>query len=698
MKKCAYKDRKKSRPSGSVPPASSTSPRAFSPSGVSRPETSSSSCPSGGQGKWGGGGSPGAPGVVSGGAPSPPARSRSSERGGSVSGLVSGVRGRARSSPSPSEVGEVGAARSQQTPPSHAAASVVSPHSSPHVQRRGESRETSESHPRVLSSRGSRSSDRGALKDKRARSRSSSSRGRRRRSRSLSSSRLWSRGRERRRRSSSRSLSSRARCRLDRSRRRSSHSQGDRSRSSDRYRPRRDRFRRDRLRSSDRYWSRRQRTRSPARRRDRSDRSRSHALSSRSSDRSRSRGRQPASSARSRAGETGRLTRQETQEGAETVVSQPPVASEVPVAVTPAAGGAALSALPSAVQDLARFFLSLSGSSSQGAVSGIVGMSVSAAGSGGFVFPPAPTGDTVTTCTTTVTPAVAGVSPAASTAVPGVFGEQQRQVESRSRRRRSRSSSEGTDRRSKKRARRRSPSPGPSSCRRGRHYRSSSDSSGDDRADVSPPRSGREPGGAPGGTRSSRAYDHSPRPGTSRSFVRDDRYRSGAGRRSPAPSGAADDDWASAFESVDFDRDDSFRSVLGLIRSFHGMEEPAGIPSARCKTALASAYGLMSEVSPAFTLPASPLVRSLLDDTNLALAKFLEDQTVHGFLPVPGRRHRRYYRTSSSSFPGPYTVPPGVTSITLEKVSEAKKRSVALSVLQVSSLEAMLSGVCEVSS
>ena len=49
------------------------------------------------------------------------------------------------------------------------------------------------------------------------------------------------------------------------------------------------------------------------------------------------------------------------------------------------------------------------------------------------------------------------------------------------------------------------------------------------------------------------------------------------------------------------------------------MEEPAGVPSARCKTSLASSYGLMSEVSPAFTLPASPLVRSLLDDTNLAL-------------------------------------------------------------------------------
>ena len=71
---------------------------------------------------------------------------------------------------------------------------------------------------------------------------------------------------------------------------------------------------------------------------------------------------------------------------------------------------------------------------------------------------------------------------------------------------------------------------------------------------------------------------------------------------------------------------------------------------------------------------------------------------MHGFLPVPGHQHRRYYRTSSSSFPEPYTVPPGVTSITLEKVSDAKKRSVALSASQVSSMEAMLSGVCEVSS
>ena len=107
LKKRTYKDRKKpSRPSGSVPPASLASPRAETPSGVSQPGTSSSSFsrPSGGQGKREG--SQGAPGVVSRGASSPPAGSRSSERGGSVSGLSSVAHERAPSSSAPSGAGD----------------------------------------------------------------------------------------------------------------------------------------------------------------------------------------------------------------------------------------------------------------------------------------------------------------------------------------------------------------------------------------------------------------------------------------------------------------------------------------------------------------------------------------------------------------------------------------------------------------
>ena len=123
------------------------------------------------------------------------------------------------------------------------------------------------------------------------------------------------------------------------------------------------------------------------------------------------------------------------------------------------------------------------------------------------------------------------------------------------------------------------------------------------------------------------------------------------------------------------------------------MEEPAVVAPNQCKTSLALVYGLQSESSPALHLPLSPLLRSLLEDTNLALSKFVEDQTVHGFLPILGRRHRKYYRTSSSSFPAPYMV-----LITLEKVGESKKRSISLSHSQVSSLETMLSSVCEVTS
>ena len=90
-----------------LPPLAETS------SGVSLPgssSSSSSSLPLGGQGRQEG--SQGAPGVLSGGASSPPARSRSSGRGGGASGLLAGARGRAPSSPSPSGAGEVGAARS----------------------------------------------------------------------------------------------------------------------------------------------------------------------------------------------------------------------------------------------------------------------------------------------------------------------------------------------------------------------------------------------------------------------------------------------------------------------------------------------------------------------------------------------------------------------------------------------------------
>ena len=80
-----------------------------------------------------------------GGAPSPPARPRSSERGGSASGHSSGVGGLAPSSRSPSGGGGAGVARSRQMSLSRVSESVDSPQFSPHVPRRENSRESSAS-------------------------------------------------------------------------------------------------------------------------------------------------------------------------------------------------------------------------------------------------------------------------------------------------------------------------------------------------------------------------------------------------------------------------------------------------------------------------------------------------------------------------------------------------------------------------
>ena len=492
-KKRSYKERKH-RPSGSAPPAQQTSPRAETSSGVSRPGTSSSSSsrPLGRQER--GEGSQGAPGVVSGGAPSPPARPRSSERGGSASRHLSGVSGLASSSPSPSGGGGVGVARSRQTSHSRVSESVDSPSFSPHVPRRENVGESSGSCSRAVSSRDSRSSVCEPRKDRRARSREGSSRGRRRLSRSRSSSRSRSRGRERARRSSSASRSSRGRSRRER------------SRSSDRYRSRRgssrsrrDRSRRERSRSVDRSRSRRERARSPARRGERRDRSRSHASLSRSVDRSRSIERLPAPSASLREDGAGRLARRGAQEGVEAVASQPPVAPGGSVDVTPVAGGASMTALPSAMKELARFFLNLSGSSSLGASGDSAGVTASGAVLGDLAGPSSSASRAATVCGTAATPAGAGVLPDASGALPSVSGEHRRRVRSRSRGRRSRSSSDRTDRRAKKRSRRRSPSLERSSRRREKRYRSSSDSSEDERAAASSPRARRAHGGARAG-------------------------------------------------------------------------------------------------------------------------------------------------------------------------------------------------------
>ena len=233
--------------------------------------------------------------------------------------------------------------------------------------------------------------------DRRAWSREVSSRGRRCRSRSLSSyrSRLW--GRERGGRSSSASRFSRGRSRCGRSRssdryrsqRGSSRSRRAWSRSSDRYRSRRDRSRRGRSRSFARYRSGLERARSHAGRGVRRGRSRSPALPNRSRDCSRS------ACVYLLLLPSGGSGKQD---------DWPDVGPRRvwrPLSLNLLWPGAAASVLPVLegrlcrspvcfLQELAKFFMGLSGSSSLGATGVLAGVTASAAASGGVACPSSP--------------------------------------------------------------------------------------------------------------------------------------------------------------------------------------------------------------------------------------------------------------------------------------------------------------------
>ena len=116
MKKLSYIDRMKpSCPSGYVPPAPLASPRAETPSGVSQLGLLPLLFPTLQVVRGRGGGLGMHLVLCPGGASSPPAGSRSSERGGSASGLLSVARERALALLAPSGAGKGRVARSQRS-------------------------------------------------------------------------------------------------------------------------------------------------------------------------------------------------------------------------------------------------------------------------------------------------------------------------------------------------------------------------------------------------------------------------------------------------------------------------------------------------------------------------------------------------------------------------------------------------------
>ena len=104
-----------------------------------------------------------------------------------------------------------------------------------------------------------------------------------------------------------------------------------------------------------------------------------------------------------------------------------------------------MTALPSAMRELAKFFLTLSGSSSLGATGVWAGVTAPGAASGGIACPSSTAAGAATICAAAVTPAGAGVLPAAPLLFLACL------VDSSGRR--SRSSSEGADRRTRERSR-----------------------------------------------------------------------------------------------------------------------------------------------------------------------------------------------------------------------------------------------------
>ena len=139
-KKCAYKDRKKSRPSGSVPPAVGLRParellRKFRSLGL--PPLL---LPALQEGRIRGGGCLRVHLVCPVRLPPLPLDLGLARGGGGVSGHLYVARERASVSAAPSGAGEGEVARSQRTPPARAASSGASPHLLQHARRRDESR------------------------------------------------------------------------------------------------------------------------------------------------------------------------------------------------------------------------------------------------------------------------------------------------------------------------------------------------------------------------------------------------------------------------------------------------------------------------------------------------------------------------------------------------------------------------------
>ena len=212
------------------------------------------------------------------------------------------------------------------------------------------------------------------------------------------------------------------------------------------------------------------------------------------------------------------------------------------------------------------------------------------------------------------------------------------------------------------------------------------------------------PGADAGRSGSRPSTDCSPQPGPSSQTQTDaaPRERRAGERRDersfPAAPGEEEDERAGSTEPPVLEKDAPFRQVLKSIRDYHGFPTPPETTPHPDRSAIARHLGLPLDYAPALHLPASQLTKALIDDVNAHMRKFGEDQTQGAFLPIPGRRSRRFYRTSKPLFPAPYQIPAGVAPLVQESSTDVKQRPTTFTPSLSSSQEVLLSSACETAS
>ena len=212
------------------------------------------------------------------------------------------------------------------------------------------------------------------------------------------------------------------------------------------------------------------------------------------------------------------------------------------------------------------------------------------------------------------------------------------------------------------------------------------------------------PASVPPGSGSRTSRDRSPQPGPSfqtQSDAAPREQRAGECRdvcSFPAAPGGEEDERAGSTEPPVLEKDAPFRQVLKSIRDYHGFPTPPETTPHPDRSAMARHLGLPLDHAPVLHLPASQLTKALIYDVNAHMRKFGEDQTQGAFLPIPGRRSRRFYRTSEPLFPAPYQIPSGVAPLVQESSIDVKRRPTTYSPSLSSSQEVLLSSACETAS